>query len=277
MADRSSDNAPSSQLKALIESLSPQRSGLKNDIGGFNRQRGDSIVERNKYSTTTIINSNSAHKTREISNPARNQDLPSHIINILRGFSERSVNFNLLSNLDTSLDRACLTIATGAALGALGLALLYKATNLVAIQTLRALREDLVSTAISNEADTVREEGDLEAKDIAQEEQINLERALDAALEKFTVSQLKTSGDQGIVVDLVGIVVSATDDAPIAGALVKCSEFGICKTGDDGRFMFANIPLGASYTITVKVPGKSLKPQQISGICGELGFIRVRI
>jgi hypothetical protein len=278
LADRGIDNNNAGQLKALLDAINPlrispqQNSPLRQtssaDTSTFHRQRAGSILNSQNEATNASSSTAAAFtRVRNATRPIKNSDLASQIIDTLKKFSERSVNFKLLNNMDNSIEKACLTIATGAALGVVGLALLYRATNLVVIQTLRALRED--QKVGPQTVDVNPEETDQEQK--------QLESSLNIELESFTVNQLKTTGDQGFVVDLAGIVVNASDDTPIHGALVKCSEFGVCQTGIDGGFIFTNIPLGAPYTITVSVPGRSIKPLTYSGVCGELGFVRIRV
>jgi hypothetical protein len=184
----------------------------------------------------------------------------SNLIDLLKRFSERSINFRLLNKMDTSLEKACLTVATGAALGFVGLELLYRAANVAVLHTLRLLRE--------KESDPTEQ--------ASENPQTELENLLQNDLEEFTASELATVGEQGFVVDLAGVVLTAHTETPLAKVEVNCSEFGSCLTDFEGRFLFPNIPLGTPYTITISSAFHKLKPLVVTGICGELEFLRIK-
>ena len=185
------------------------------------------------------------------------EDRLASLIDILKRFSERSVNFKLLGKMDTSLEKACLTVVTGAALGVVGIGLTYKAINLALLHTLGFLRGE--------NADEIEKEAVTEEQELMKQ------------LETFTTTEINSVGEKGFVVDLAGIVSSAKRGLPIANATVKCAEFGSCKTDTEGRFIFSNIPLGTPYTITVSSDDVQLKPIEVSGVCGELEFLRIHV
>jgi hypothetical protein len=159
--------------------------------------------------------------------------------------------------MDTSLEKACLTMVTGAALGVVGIGLAYKAINLALLHTLGFLRGE--------NADEVEKEAVTEEQELMRQ------------LETFTTTEINSVGEKGFVVDLAGVVLSAKRGMPIANATVKCAEFGSCKTDTEGRFIFSNIPLGTPYTITVASDDVALKPIVVSGVCGELEFLRIYV
>jgi hypothetical protein len=180
-----------------------------------------------------------------------------HLLDFLKRFSQRSVNFKLLGKIDNSLEKACLTVVTGAALGVIGIGLTYKAINLALLHTLGFLRDE--------------HEADIEKEAVSEEQELMKQ------LEEFTTTEINSVGEQGFVVDLAGIVLSAKLGTPIANATVKCAEFGSRETDTEGRFIFTNIPLGTPYTITVSSDDLALKPLIVSGVCGELEFLRIRV
>lgn len=186
------------------------------------------------------------------------------LVDIIKRFTERSINFKLLKNMDTSLEKACLTLVTGAALGYVGLEAAYRVTQLVVLQTLGFLREH-------------SEELDQESTAAINSEERELENELANELEEITASELKTFGEQGFVVDLAGVVLNAESDLALENVKVECSEFGTCYTDPLGRFIFANIPLGTPYTISVTSSQHRLKPLVVTGVCGELEFLRIRV
>lgn len=206
-----------------------------------------------------ISDSHSANFDKAISprNILPREDRLANLIDIVKRFSERSVNFKLLGKMDTSLEKACLTVLTGAALGVVGIGLTYKAINLALLHTLGFLRGE--------NADEIDKEAVTEEQELMKQ------------LETFTTTEINSVGEKGFVVDLAGVVLSAKRGMPIANATVKCSEFGSCQTDTEGRFIFSNIPLGTPYTITVSSDDVALKPIVVSGVCGELEFLRIHV
>lgn len=219
------------------------------------------VRARHIDSTSPLVGSRATSSTQPLGRANPEQDKLSNLIDLLKRFSQRSVNFSLLSKMDTSLEKACLTIVTGAALGYLGLEILYRASTLVVLHTLASLRDEE-----QPEPDTTSDD-----------DQENLEQQLVEDLEEFTTAALSTVGEQGFVVDLAGIVVAAHSGEPLAHVEVNCSEFGSCHTDSEGRFLFPNIPLGTPYTISVSSNHLNLKPLVITGVCGELEFLTIRV
>jgi hypothetical protein len=183
----------------------------------------------------------------------------SNLIDLLKRFSQRSVNFKLLNKMDTSLEKACLTIATGAAVGIVGMGLLYRSMNLAALHILGFLRDKESRNAREANADK------------------HLELQLEGDLENFATTQFSTVGEQGFVVDLAGVVVRADTETPLPSIAVSCAEYGTLYTDSNGLFLFPNLPLGAPYTLTVSSPKKTFEPIVITGVCGELEFLKIRV
>jgi hypothetical protein len=219
------------------------------------------VRARHIDSTSPLLGSRATSSTQPLGRANPEGDKLSNLIDLLKRFSQRSVNFSLLNKMDTSLEKACLTIVTGAALGYLGLEILYRASTLVVLHTLASLRDE--------------EQPEPEAT--SDDDQENLEQQLVEDLEEFTTAELSTVGEQGFVVDLAGIVVAAHSGEPLAHVEVNCSEFGSCHTDSEGRFLFPNIPLGTPYTISVSSNHLNLKPLVITGVCGELEFLTIRV
>jgi hypothetical protein len=223
---------------------------------------GATIPERSKIrlSDSATPLSNTSANTDRMRSPRQmssREDRLINLVDILKRFSQRSVNFRLLGKMDNSLEKACLTMVTGAALGVVGIGLTYKAINLALLHTLGFLREENTDE-IENEVATEEQE-------------------LMSQLKKFATTEINSVGEQGFVVDLAGVVLTAKRGMPIANATVKCSEFGTCQTDTEGRFIFSNIPLGTPYTITVSSDYVALKPIVVSGVCGELEFLRISV
>jgi hypothetical protein len=183
----------------------------------------------------------------------------SNLIDLLKRFSQRSVNFKLLNKMDTSLEKACLTIATGAAVGIVGMGFLYRSMNLAALHILGFLRDKESRNGREANADK------------------HLELQLEGDLEDFATTQLSTVGEQGFVVDLAGVVVRADTETPLPSIAVSCAEYGTLYTDSNGLFLFPNLPLGAPYTLTVSSPKKTFEPIVITGVCGELEFLKIRV
>jgi hypothetical protein len=215
----------------------------------------------------TGLKSADLHNSQRNQAPLRGAKDPERIntlVDIIKRFTERSINFKLLKNMDTSLEKACLTLVTGAALGYVGLEAAYRVTQLVGLQTLGFLREH-------------SEELDQESTAAINSEERQLENELATELEEIPATELKTFGEQGFVVDLAGVVLNAESDLALENVKVECSEFGTCYTDPLGRFIFANIPLGTPYTISVTSSQHRLKPLVVTGVCGELEFLRIRV
>ncbi len=212
-------------------------------------------------STSPLLGSRATSSTQPLGRVHHEQDKLANLIDLLKRFSQRSINFSLLNKMDTSLEKACLTIVTGAAVGYLGLEVLYRASVLVVLHTLASLRDEAQS-----EQDAIQED-----------DQEKLEQELAEDLEEFTTTELSTVGEESFVVDLAGIVLAAHSGEPLGQIEVTCSEFGSCHTDSQGRFLFPNIPLGTPYTISVSSNNLNLKPLVITGVCGELEFLTIRV
>jgi hypothetical protein len=245
----------------LQENQSPTRV-MREPLVGLT---GASVAERTRArqaSPTSPPHEYSANsRSQPLERATHSSDRITNLIDILKRFSQRSIDFKLLRSMDTSLEKACLTVATGVALGYVGMELLYRATNLVVLQTLGLLREKELDSSDSDD----------------KPQETALEKQLEGELEDLTASELSTFGEQGFVVDLAGVVLLASTEFPLADVVVHCSEFGTCITDDAGRFLFPNIPLGTPYTISVSSSTHNLKPMVITGICGELEFLRIKV
>jgi hypothetical protein len=221
----------------------------------------DRVTIRHTHSTSPLLGSRATLTAKPLSRVPQEPDKLSRLIDLLKRFSQRSVNISLLNKMDTSLEKACLTIVTGAALGYLGLEILYRASTLVALHTLASIGDEKEPEQDAN----------------LEEDQERLEQKLISDLDEFTTAELATIGEHGFVVDLAGIVVSSHSGEPLAHVEVDCSEFGRCYTDLHGRFIFGNIPLGTPYTINVSSKQLKLKPLVITGVCGELEFLTIRV
>lgn len=258
------DTKPSlvARLADRLHERSPLPTGVREPLIGLT---STALTERARIrhtdSTSPLLSASASPAAQSLERPRHSPERLSHLIELLKRFSERSVNFRLLSKMDTSLEKACLTVVTGAALGVVGLELLYRAATLVVVQTLGFLRDEQPA----------------EDSPEAAPEQSALERGLEGDLNECVTVELSTVGEQGFVVDLAGIVVSAATGEPISTIEVSCAEFGSCTTGPTGHFIFENIPLGTPYTITASSPTKRLAPLVVTGICGELEFLRIRV
>ncbi len=252
-----------SSIQSRIESP-PQEIRKQHEMRGDidNRVQGRDILRRPADSAPSESRAPLTTKlaeriTNENKISVNKDDRPTNIIDLLKRVSQSSTNFKLLGKMDTSLEKACLTIITGTALGVVGVRLIYKALNLALLQTLGFLRDDEQS---SKELGLISEQKELLKQ-----------------LEEAATVEINSVGEQGFVVDLAGIVINSQDGSPINDVTVRSSEFGSCQTDTEGRFIFTNIPLGTPYTITVSSDNLKIKPVVIQGICGELEFLRINV
>lgn len=245
----------------LQENQQPARGVRDTFIGISSALTAERARVRHIDSTSPLSGSPASSASQPMGRTRHDPERFSNVIDLLKRFSQRSINFQLLNKMDTSLERACLTVATGAALGFVGLEYLYRATHVVVLHTLGFLREQ-------------------EAKEhsIAHEgEQTELEQTLARDLAEFASTELTTVGEQGFVVDLAGVVVSMHTETPLAKVTVNFAEFGTCSTDFEGRFLFPNIPLGTPYTISLSSTTHKLRPLVVTGVCGELEFLRIKV
>lgn len=245
----------------LQENQYPSRTARESLVGLSSTLTADRARIRHIDSTSPLSGTSVGPASQPLGRTRHDPDRFSNVIDLLKRFSQRSINFQLLNKMDTSLERACLTVVTGAALGFVGLEFLYRAMNVAVLHTLGLLRK----------------QGSEERTTALDDEQTELEKALERDLEEFASTELSTVGEQGFVVDLAGVVVSKHTETPLANVEVSLAEFGTCTTDWEGRFLFPNIPLGTPYTVSISSTRHRLKPLVVTGVCGELEFLRIKV
>jgi hypothetical protein len=166
----------------------------------------------------------------------------------LQAFSRRSTNVQLMNRMDSALERSCLALATGAAIGVVGIELLLKTTNQALLSLLR-----LAKASSRSELDY---------------EQQALENSLTTELERYLVHDALEPSDRSIVADVSGILVDQSSQLPIANVLVGSRELGSTMTDSQGIFLFANVKVGTHYSLAFYKPFFALDPATISSKCG---------
>lgn len=191
--------------------------------------------------------------------------IPSLLVS-LRRFTESTKNLSLLQSFDSPLENACLTIATGIAVGLVGPALAIRTTYRLAHQLRTALTgEDFAEYASEELRDT--SEIEQEKKRVSK---------LDAALQGFSALQsAQDISNAGLVADVAGIVFYADSRSPTQHAKITSTELGTCITTAEGLFLFSNIPLGTSYTLSIQDPRNNNHVHTVEGSCSEITYLRI--
>jgi hypothetical protein len=232
--DRSS---PASQLTRLLREVAPA-------IAGFATPAA--VASAQGQTPTSIIGARSSLDTLNA------------LFDLLKRFSERSNNVRLLSRMDSPLEKACLSLVTGVALGVVGVEVLIRTANMALLEMLRALRE----SKKHNEA--CEDELPLQSQ---------LDEELEAHIQKTFIEPIKA----GFVADVSGTLVEVQSAAPIAGVLIGSRELGSTISDQNGRFLFKNVPLGTGYTLTLYHPLFKLTPREVHGVCSEHAHHRIEL
>lgn len=184
----------------------------------------------------------------------------------LRQFTDRTKNLSLLQSFDSPLENACLTIATGIAVGLVGPALALR----MSYRLTKQLR-----TMLSQE--NLEDEKEFDSKDTSEiEEQEKLLDKLDDTLKEFSpLLALEELSSAGLVADVAGIVFFTDSMTPAPYARITSIELGTCTTTKDGIFMFSNIPIGTSYTLSIQDPRNATHWHTVQGSCSEITYIRI--
>jgi hypothetical protein len=185
-------------------------------------------------------------------------DTLSELFNLLKRFSERSNNSSLLQRLNSPLDKACLSIVTGAALGVVGVELLIRAANLALAELLRALREEKKNSDLSEEERALIEE---------------VTPDLEAHIHNAFIEPIQA----GLVADVSGTIIDNGTNQPLHGVLIGSAELGSTISNHQGRFIFKNVPLGSPYTLTLYKLFYKLTPDTISGICSPASHHQILV
>jgi hypothetical protein len=159
--------------------------------------------------------------------------------------------------MDSALERTCLTLATGVAVGAVGAEILIKTVGLGIRELLRIVREGMAEQR--NPTDEA------------------LEMELEAALDEYLVDGALVPSKRSMVADVSGVLICSETHQPLVGVLVGSRELGSCLTDAEGRFLFSNIPLGTSYGLKFYKPFFALSPDYVSGTCSFDSHHRVQI
>lgn len=166
----------------------------------------------------------------------------------LQKFTQHGRNFRLIQKMDSPLEKACLAMLTGVALGVMGIDLMLRTTHGALRDIHKLLRE------------TKSEHEEYEAN-------LTPEAELEGALLEFLNSERISPAERGVVADVSGMIVVLDTQAPIDGVLVTSRELGACVSDSDGRFLFSNIKLGTPYELRIYKSLFELTPNQISGVC----------
>lgn len=220
----------------------------------------NSAVEASKYEPCRDVTPRTEQLEQHKVSSILSNSIP-EIIASLRRYAGSSGDISLLRSLDSSIENACLTIATGLAIGIIGPALAVRTSARLATK----LREQILAP-------------DLEELDLKDPEHEELAKALEDALNEFSPSTIATDlSSTGLVADVAGIVFFADSMRPAHNAKLKSSELGECTTTEDGIFIFQNVPLGVSYTITIEDPRAQGRSHTISGTSSEVSYLRIAL
>jgi hypothetical protein len=221
------------------------------DLRHGDRASDSHSLARAIFGSSVIPLASTTHRANNSTAPANSTPFSlqslGDILKNLQVFSRRSTNAQLIRRMDSALERTCLTLATGAAIGFIGAEVLAKTVGLGLRQLLRVMR------------DTSREE-------LTQDEQA-LESAVIDMLQDYLVQDALEPSARSIVADVSGILICHETQQPIPNVLVGSRELGSCMTDDEGRFIFSNVLVGTAYALTFYKPFFVLTPNTIDGVC----------
>lgn len=180
-----------------------------------------------------------------------------NILKTLQIFARSSTNTKLITKMDSALERTCLALVTGAAVGVVGAEILVKTVGLGIRELLRVTRE-----------------GMQEKRDPTDEA---LEAELVAALDDYLVEGALEPSKRSMVADVSGVLICSQTHEPLADVLVGSRELGSCMTDHAGRFLFSNVKIGTSYGLKFFKPFFALSPDHVSGTCGFDSHHRVEV
>jgi hypothetical protein len=152
--------------------------------------------------------------------------------------------------MDSPLEKACLSLVTGVALGVIGVEMLIRTANLALAEMLRALRESKKCN-----------------ENPENEQQLHDE--LDSELEAYIHHTFIKPIQAGLVADVTGTIIDNNSKAPIPGVLIGSRELGSTISDHHGRFLFKNVTLGTGYALTLYQPLFELIPHELRGVCSE--------
>ncbi len=170
-----------------------------------------------------------------------------NILKTLQIFARSSTNTKLITKMDSTLERTCLALATGAAVGVVGVEILVKTVGMGIREILRLVREGM------------------------EEERSPSDEALEAALvnviDEYVVEGALEPSKRSMVADVSGVLICSHTREPLADVLVGSHELGSCMTDSAGRFLFSNVKIGTSYSMKFFKPLFELSPDNLSGTC----------
>jgi hypothetical protein len=170
------------------------------------------------------------------------------LFDLLKRFTQRTSNTQMLVALDSPLEKACLSLVTGAALGVVGVEMMIRTANLALAELLRALRQEKKNSSLP-------------------EEDLSAHQAITAELEAYIHHTFIEPIKSGLVADVTGTLLDSATQQPLHGVLIGSTELGSTITNQEGRFLFKNVPLESSYSLTFYKPGFQLTPNTLRGLC----------
>ena len=257
----SKNPAPRGQTQSTSPDLQHNDRSSSNPIPPrITRAITNSAVEASKYDPCRDVTPRTEQLEQHKFSSILTKGIP-EIIASLRRYAGSSGDISLLRSLDSSIENVCLTIATGLAIGIIGPAL--------AVRTSARLAAQLQAQLLSR---------DLEDLDFNESEHEELAKALEDALNEFSPSTIATDlSSTGLVADVAGIVFFADSMKPAHNAKLTSSELGECTTTEDGIFIFQNVPLGVSYSITIQDPRAQDRTHTVSGTSSEVSYLRIAL
>ena len=257
----SKNPAPRGQTQSTSPDLQHNDRSSSNPIPPrITRAITNSAVEASKYDPCHDVTPRAEQLEQHKVSSILSKSIP-EIIASLRRYAGSSGDISLLRSLDSSIENVCLTIATGLAIGIIGPALAVRTSARLAAQ----LQDQILSR-------------DLEDLDSNESEHEELAKALEDALNEFSPSTIATDvSSKGLVADVAGIVFFADSMKPAHNAKLTSFELGECTTTEDGIFIFQNVPLGVSYSITIQDPRAQDRTHTVSGTSSEVSYLRIAL
>lgn len=208
---------------------------------------GASILHRN---ATPLEHSHAAHTKT---------DSLERLIGLLKKFSKRSTNFELMKRMDSTLEQTCLSLVTVIALGVVGIEVMMRLAHAALVALLRELRE--------------KQEKEAALSDLEQE----LETELAAELDAYLAQVLRDDDTVTSVVDVSGIIISKETLEPLPGILIGSRELGSTVSDGDGSFLFRNIAYGVPYSLSLYKGSFQVNPNTVHGVSGEASMHRIEV
>jgi hypothetical protein len=181
------------------------------------------------------------------------------LIDVLKKFSKRSTNFELMKRMDSTLEQTCLSLVTVVALGVVGIEVMMRLAHAALAALLKELRDTQQKESAQSQAD----------------EQLQAE--LEAELDTYLSDILEKDDTINSVVDVSGIIISSETGDPLPGILIGSRELGSTVSDGDGSFIFRNILYGVSYSLNLYKGAFQVSPNAVKGVSGAASMHHIEV